>query len=175
MPIDDDYDLTNLSPSREASLSIELRIDDVNVGGHVGNSSLLRVIDEARNRFLGYSASGLSGGGGGILEGLGKSVRKVIAQQTIEYRTEVWYAPHPVVAILWISHIGTSSFALATALYTDQDEPAVLGEATYVLLAEPDGRPWPMDRAIKDRLSVFAGQPPQLRQRPSAAAHTAVR
>jgi acyl-CoA thioester hydrolase len=171
MPVDG-HDLTDLSQYPEASISVELRVDDVNVAGHVGNTSLLRVIDEARNRFLGYSAAGRSGGGSGVLEGLGKSVRKVIAQQTIEYRTEVWYSHHPVVATMWISHIGTSSFALATAIYADDDEPAVLGEATYVLLADSDGRPWPMDRAIKDRLSLFAGQPPQLRQRPSAAAHT---
>lgn len=173
MPIDG-HDLANLSPSLKATLPIELRLDDVNVAGHVGNASLVRVIDEARNRFLGYSAAGRSGGGGGVLEGLGKSVRNVIAQQTIEYRTEVWYSHHPVVATMWISHIGTSSFALATAIYTNDAEPAVLSEATYVLLADPDGRPWPMDRTIKDRLSLYAGQPPQLRQRPSAATHTAV-
>jgi acyl-CoA thioester hydrolase len=150
------------SPSRnsDASISIELRLDDVNVAGHVGNTSLLRVIDEARSRFLGYSALGRAQPmSEGLLDGLGQTVRKVIAQQTIEYRKEVWYSHHPVIANMWISHVGTSSFALATAIYAGDDEPAVLAEATYVLLAGPEGRPWPIDAVIKDRLYRFVTQP----------------
>jgi acyl-CoA thioester hydrolase len=165
------------SPSRnsDASISIELRLDDVNVAGHVGNTSLLRIIDEARSRFLGNTALGAPTYDEGLLEGLGQTVRKVIAQQTIEYRKEVWYSHHPVIANMWISHVGTSSFALATAIYAGDDEPAVLAEATYVLLAEPEGRPWPIDAVIKDRLYRFLNNPPQLRPRSSASAPAVVR
>jgi acyl-CoA thioester hydrolase len=168
MPIYSDS-LKSPSLNSEASMSIELRLDDVNVAGHVGNTSLLRVIDEARSRFLGYSALGRPGHAEGLLEGLDQTVRKVIAQQTIEYRKEVWYSHHPVIANLWISHVGTSSFALATAIYAGDKEPAVLAEATYVLLAGPEGRPWPIDADIKDRLYRFADNPPQIRPRSSAS------
>ena len=115
MPIYSDSLKSLPSGNSEASISIELRLDDVNVAGHVGNTSLLRVIDEARSRFLGYSALGRASHSEGLLEGLGQTVRKVIAQQTIEYRKEVWYSHHPVIANMWISHVGTSSFALASA------------------------------------------------------------
>ena len=152
------------------SMEIELRIEDINMEGHVGNTSMLQIIDECRSRFLGFTAPGRPGQGTGLMGGLGATVRKVVAQQTVEYCSEVFYTHSPVTARMWISHIGTKSFSVATLIYAGTNDPAVVAEATYVLLDMSDSRPFPMDSVIRDRLLPFLSQPPQLRSRPSAAA-----
>ncbi|SFU11663.1 thioesterase family protein [Arthrobacter sp. ov118] len=151
------------------SITVELRFDDVNSAGHLGNAALVRVLDEARIRFLGQPLPGLGGHADGLLEILDGTVGKVIGQQTIEYRRELEYSRAPLVATLWITHIGTSSFSLAAAISDTGPAPAVLAEATYILTDRSSGRPWPIVGVFRDVLSQYLGEPPQFRLRPSAS------
>ncbi|MCW8811925.1 MAG: acyl-CoA thioesterase, partial [Chlorobium sp.] len=62
---------------------IQIRITDINYGGHLGNDSLLSIIHEARLRFLnhlGYSESNV--------EGIGI----IMVDAGIQYKSEAFYA-----------------------------------------------------------------------------------
>lgn len=54
----------NLPPRFQFSTLIDVRIDDINYGGHLGNDAVLSLIHEARVRFLkkqGYSELNIDG------------------------------------------------------------------------------------------------------------------
>lgn len=61
---------------------IQIRITDINYGGHLGNDSLLSIIHEARVRFLnhiGYSESNVDGSG------------IIMIDSAIQYKSEGFY------------------------------------------------------------------------------------
>ena len=71
-----------LPPSFSFSITIPVRITDINYGGHVGNDSVLSIMHEARMQFLkhhGYSELDF-GGTGLIMNDVG-----------IEFRNELFY------------------------------------------------------------------------------------
>jgi acyl-CoA thioester hydrolase len=79
--------------------SMEVRISDVNYGGHVGNDSILSLIHEARLRFLAsYNYSEKD------IEGLGL----VMTDAAIVYKSEAFWGNHIYIqmAIADISRIG---------------------------------------------------------------------
>ena len=64
------------------STEIEIRISDINYGGHLGNDSLLSIIQEARLRFLkhfGFSEKNVSGYG------------IIMADAVIIYKSQAYY------------------------------------------------------------------------------------
>ena len=86
-------------------LEIPIRITDVNYGGHVGNDSLLSLIQEARLQFFKqYGYSEIS------IEGLGT----IMADVSIEYKAEMFYGDmlQISVAIDGISRVGFDLFYL---------------------------------------------------------------
>ena len=151
------------------STRVQLRFDDVNAAGHVGNVAITRIVDEARTAFLGHSLHGGDGYQGGILEGVGGGVGRLVAQQTVEFHRELWYSPEPVVAHAWISHIGRTSFSLACTISAPHEKaPAGLAESTIVLMERATERSWPIDEALREVLRSHQGAPLPLRPRPAA-------
>lgn len=72
----------NLSEKFIFSTTIDIRISDINYGGHLGNDSILSLIHEARVRFLnqnGFSEKDI--GGAGI----------IMTDSVIEYLSEGFY------------------------------------------------------------------------------------
>ena len=66
----------------DVSITIPVRITDINYGGHVGNDSLVSVIHEARMQFLqhhGYSEMDIEGTG------------LIMADLAIEFKNESFY------------------------------------------------------------------------------------
>ena len=64
------------------SISIPIRITDLNYGGHVGNDSVLSLIHEARMQYLknlGYTEMDVEG------------VSLIMSQVTIEFKAELFY------------------------------------------------------------------------------------
>ncbi len=69
---------------------IQIRITDINYGGHLGNDSLLSIVHEARVRFLnhlGYSESNV--GGSGI----------IMIDAAIQYKSEAFYSDELMVEV----------------------------------------------------------------------------
>jgi len=153
-------------PRGGETVYIPLRIGDVNIAGHIGNAAIPEILDHARTVFLGYPRHDQPGYTHGILELLDDEVGRVIGQQTIEYRTEMWYAPDPVAVTLWITHIGTSSFSLASTITPNSGrEPAILAEATIVLIDRTSKQPWVITERLRQQLDRYRGRALDLRRR----------
>jgi acyl-CoA thioester hydrolase len=70
--------------------SIQVRITDINYGGHVGNDAILSLVHEARMRFLkqhGYTELELGG------------VGLIMADAAIEFRNELFYGDTVIVSL----------------------------------------------------------------------------
>ncbi|MBL3656321.1 acyl-CoA thioesterase [Fulvivirga sediminis] len=71
---------------------IEVRITDLNYGGHVGNDNILSLMHECRMRFLaslGYKSE----------IGLGENIGIIISDVIISYKSESFYGDHLTVNI----------------------------------------------------------------------------
>jgi len=80
----------NLPENFTFSTSIQVRITDINYGGHVGNDAILSLIHEARMQFLkqlGYSE--LEFGGVGL----------IMADAGIEFKNELFYGDIVLVSV----------------------------------------------------------------------------
>jgi acyl-CoA thioesterase FadM len=69
---------------------IQIRITDINYGGHLGNDSLLSIIHEARMRFLkqfGYSESNIEGNG------------IIMIDAGVQYKSEGFYGDELLIEI----------------------------------------------------------------------------
>lgn len=78
-------------PPFSFSVSIPIRITDLNYGGHVGNDSILALLHEARIQYLrfhGYTELDL--------EGIGL----IMSDVTIEFRHEIFYGEIVVISVV---------------------------------------------------------------------------
>ena len=72
------------------SVNIPVRITDVNFGGHVGNDSLLSILQEARTQyFIYYGYTELNVGGIGT----------IMSDVGIEYKNELFYGEEIIVSV----------------------------------------------------------------------------
>ena len=72
------------------SVSIPVRISDINYGGHVGNDAILSLIHEARMQFLkqlGYTEMEFAG------------VGLIMADAGIEFKKELFYGDNVIVSV----------------------------------------------------------------------------
>ena len=84
------------------SSMIQVRITDINYGGHVGNDSILSIIHEARMQFLhhyGYTEMSFAGTG------------MIMSDVAIEFKNELFYGDTIKVSLA-IAEISKVSFAL---------------------------------------------------------------
>lgn len=75
----------------------------------------------------------------------------------------------PFLVRLWVSHVGRSSFSVASELRVEVGhDPALVAETTMVLWDGAAGRAWAIDGAVRQDLTSYAGAPAALRARPSS-------
>ncbi|WP_370250620.1 acyl-CoA thioesterase [Nocardioides sp.] len=142
---------------------IQARFRDINLGGHVDNVEAIRVLDEARILFFRFAD--LGDGAPGLLAALPSGVAELAGSQRIDYHAEMRFVPFaPFQLRLWISHLGRSSFTVSTELRVAADHPpAVVAQTTLVCWDHAAAASWPMDEAVRTRLSRFLGPPVPLR------------
>lgn len=88
------------------STTIDIRITDLNYGGHVGNDTLLSLIHEARMRFLRhYNCTEMDFAGTGL----------IMSDAAIEFKSELFYGDQVKVSVA-ITEISKISFALCYLL-----------------------------------------------------------
>lgn len=155
----------------ESGLEVELQLRAEDLGGqsgHVSNVAYLRLIDEARHRLFGVTPPGGDRYVGGILEALGTEARYIIGQQSIEYRSEVYWRAQALTTRLWFPRIGTTSCTMAAAIMdAGNSEPCVVAEAETVFLRREDHRPWVIAEKAREVLERYPGPRPGLRARPA--------
>ncbi|MFS3129007.1 acyl-CoA thioesterase [Nocardioides sp. Bht2] len=144
---------------------IQVRLRDLNVGGHVDNVEVARVISESRVLFLRYAD--LGNGKPGLFGDVPSGVAELVASQTVEYRAEMYFAPfQPYLARLWVSKIGRTSFTIGTEIRTSPDgPPAAVAETVQVMRDQQAGTMWTIDGTARETFERFLGEPVELRGR----------
>lgn len=105
----------NLPQKFSFHITIDVRITDINYGGHVGNDSILSMIHEARQQFLkslGYSELDFEGAG------------LIMNDVGIEYKSEAFYGDTLKIYVA-ASEIGKVGFDLCYKLVKSNDEKVV--------------------------------------------------
>ena len=134
------------APSR-VHIPIHLRWGDLDALGHVNNTSMLKLLEEARLRAFWKPEDGTSGPPTAVLDALSPAADTVtlIARQEIEYLRPVPYGQRPLDVQLWIGRIGGSSIDICYEVYSPQgDDPQTCyarSTAVIVMVSTASGRP----------------------------------
>lgn len=159
-----------MQPEQKTTVRVHTRLDDLTPAMHVGNASVLRIIEEARMFFLGHPVAGRPAFSNGILEILQNRAHMLIAQQTVEYVDEMFYTTEPHHVTFWIGHIGNSSATLCGEIRVTPDaDPIVKTEATMVMVHHETGKSWPLHDDVRAHLARYQAAPIVLRPRPGQA------
>jgi acyl-CoA thioester hydrolase len=154
------------APARHFDCEIQARFRDVNVGGHVDNVEAVRVIDEARIQLFLF-APVHEGDRPGLLRSKPADIVDLMGAQRVDYHAEMRFAPfRPFLVRIWVSHLGRTSFSVATEMRVAADRPpALVAESTFVFWDRGTGASWPMTADLRADLEAFLGPPPALRGR----------
>jgi len=161
-------------PSR-VHVPIHLRWGDLDALGHVNNTSMLKLLEEARLRAFWFS----DGEGEplptavfdmDVLESGGDRAT-LIARQEIEYLRPVPYSQRPLDVRMWIGAMGGSSADICYEVYSPAgDAERVLyarATAVTVLVDTATGRPTRWTEAERAAWAPYTGDPIEYRRRSS--------
>lgn len=154
-------------------IPIHLRWGDLDALGHVNNTSMLKLLEEARLRAFWRPEGGSADAPPtavldmSVLEGGGERAT-LIARQEIEYLQPVPYRQRPLDVQLWIGRIGGSSVEVCYEVFSAiGEEPQVLyarSSAVVVLVDTATGRPTRLSAAERAAWEPFVGPPLQYRR-----------
>lgn len=138
---------------------IQTRFRDINVGGHVDNVEAVRVIDEARIQFFMFAPVFGPDAGAGLLRRKPAGIVDLMGSQRVDYHAEMRFVPFaPFLVRMWISHVGRTSFTVATELRVAADHPpALVAESTTVFWSRATESSWPITDEVRADLDSFAG------------------
>jgi len=126
---------------------IRLRWSDLDAYGHVNNSEMLRLLEEARIlAFWVTEDDGAIGASTAVLDGRpGAATLTLIARQEIEYLAPVPYLRQPLDVRLWLGKLGGASLVVCYEVYSPEGvAPEVLyarANTTIVLVDATSERP----------------------------------
>ena len=145
---------------------IQPRFRDLNIGNHVDSVEAIRLVDEARIQFFMFTPLGpATAYRQGLLTDVPQGVADLVVAQRIEYRGEMRFVPfRPFHVRIWVSHVGRTSFRVASELRVEQTgAPTVVAESTVALHDRSTGRGWPMTDEVLAMLERYRGAAPQFR------------
>jgi len=152
---------------RRLHVPIHLRWGDLDALGHVNNTSMLKLLEEARLRAFwrpedGTDAAPTAVFDMSVLEG-GGTRATLVARQEIEYLRPVPYGQRPLDVQLWVGGIGGSSVEVCYEVFSPLgEEPRVLyarASAVVVLVDTTTGRPARWGAAEREAWAPFTGAP----------------
>ncbi|MFE7845053.1 acyl-CoA thioesterase [Microbacterium sp. NPDC057407] len=153
---------------RRLHIPIHLRWGDLDAFNHVNNTSMLKLLEEARVRAFWQPAPGEDAPDTAVLDSsIHSGVLTLIARQEIEYLAPVPYQRHPLDVQLWFGRLGGSSIEvcyevrspLETA--TPGSPQTVYARATTVVVKvdAASGRPLRLSAEERAAWSPYAGDP----------------
>ena len=152
---------------RRLHVPIHLRWGDLDALGHVNNTSMLKLLEEARLRAFwrpqdGTDAAPTAVFDMSVLEGGGMRAT-LVARQEIEYLRPVPYGQRPLDVQLWVGGTGGSSVEVCYEVFSPRGEdPRVLyarASAVVVLVDTSTGRPTRWSAAEREAWAPFTGEP----------------
>ena len=111
--------------SRRLHIPIHLRWGDLDAFNHVNNTSMLKLLEEARVRAFWRPAPGEVGPPTAVMDsGVAAGVLTLVARQEIEYLAPVPYQRNPLDVQLWFGKLGGSSIEVCYEVYSAADTAA---------------------------------------------------
>lgn len=145
-------------------MPIALRWGDLDAFNHVNNTSMLKLLEEARVRAFWRAAEGEEAPATAVLDsGVTAGLLTLIARQEIEYLLPVPYLRNPLDVQLWFSRLGGSSMAVCYEVWSPASDAAQVeyarSSATVVLVDAATGRPRRLSAEMRAAWHPFLGPP----------------
>lgn len=151
--------MTDAEGGQRLHIPIHLRWGDLDAFNHVNNTSMLKLLEEARVRAFWLPEPGEEAPSTAVLStSLDDGVLTLIARQEIEYLAPVPYQRHPLDVQLWFSRLGGSSIEVCYEVRSPIETAGEDGQTVYaraqstvVKVAAATGRPMrltPEERAV---------------------------
>ncbi|GAB2836166.1 acyl-CoA thioesterase [Microbacterium insulae] len=113
-------------------IPIHLRWGDLDAFNHVNNTSMLKLLEEARVRAFWLPLPGEQAPGTAVLESsLHTGVLTLIARQEIEYLAPVPYQRHPLDVQMWFGKLGGSSIEVCYEVCSPTETAGEAGQTVY--------------------------------------------
>jgi len=154
-------------PGREARrmhVPIHLRWGDLDAFNHVNNTSMLKLLEEARVRVFWVPEAGESAPDTAVIDSsLASGVLTLIARQEIEYLAPVPYRRDPLDVQMWFGKIGGSSVEVCYEVFSSRgSEPQSLyarAASTVVQVDAATGRPVRLADSTRRAWLPYVGEP----------------
>lgn len=153
---------------RRLHIPIHLRWGDLDAFNHVNNTSMLKLLEEARVRAFWLPEPGETAPDTAVLESsLFSGVLTLIARQEIEYLAPVPYQRHPLDVQMWFGKLGGSSIEVCYEVRSPiETAGADLAQTIYarattvvVKVDASTGRPLRLSAAEREAWSPYLGEP----------------
>ncbi|UYG16774.1 acyl-CoA thioesterase [Brachybacterium huguangmaarense] len=155
-------------------ITVPMRWSDIDGYGHVNNSAMLTLLEEARIRaFWGAPDEQIALGAEVLPSALptydsGSTVHTVVASNRIEYARELGFRRDAVIVRLWLSRIGGASLTIDYQVLTRDDpegtSPYATARTVIVLVDAATGRPTRIDADLRASLRDYEGEPLRFRE-----------
>ena len=157
--------MTETAP-RRLHMPVPLRWGDLDAYNHVNNTSMLKILEEARVRAFWKPAEGEQAPSTAVLDSAVPSdVLTLIARQEIEYLAPVPYQRHPLDVQMWFSKIAGSTIEVCYEVCSPREttppehEQRVYARATTVVVKvdAASGRPLRLTGEERAAWEPYAG------------------
>lgn len=143
---------------------IHLRWGDLDAFNHVNNTSMLKLLEEARVRAFWQAGPGETAPSTAVLSsGIDQGVLTLIARQEIEYLAPVPYQRNPLDVQMWFGKLGGSSIEVCYEVHNAPDsvEPVLYARSTavVVLVDAVTGRPTRLSAEMREAWEPYLGAP----------------
>lgn len=150
--------------SERLHIPIHLRWGDLDAFNHVNNTSMLKLLEEARVRAFWKPEEGERAPATAVLDsGIEQGILTLIARQEIEYLAPVPYQRRPLEVQMWFGKLGGSSLEVCYEVHND---PASVERTLYarstaviVLVDAASGRPVRISPEMRAAWEPFVGEP----------------
>ena len=144
-------------------IPIQLRWGDLDAFNHVNNTSMLKLLEEARVRAFWKPGPGEDAPSTAVLDsGIEQGILTLIARQEIEYLAPVPYQRRPLEVQMWFGRLGGSSVEVCYEVHNDpaSDERVVYARSTavIVLVDAATGRPTRLTPQMREVWTPFVGE-----------------
>ena len=151
---------------RRLHIPVHLRWGDLDAFNHVNNTSMLKLLEEARVRAFWQPGPGEEAPSTAVLDSsIHSGMLTLIARQEIEYLAPVPYQRHPLDVQMWFGKVGGSSIEVCYDVYSPL-ETMELGRTLYarattviVKVDASSGRPMRLTAEERDAWSPYLGEP----------------
>lgn len=155
--------MTEAPAGERLHVPIHLRWGDLDAFNHVNNTSMLKLLEEARVRVFWSPTNGEDAPSTAVVGAGADGVLTLIARQEIEYVAPVPYRRDPLDVQMWFSRLGGASIEVAYEVFSPRcdPEPTLYARATsVVVMVDPaTGRPRKLTDAMRTAWEPYLGPP----------------